>query len=111
MTNLGACTKMDTMDPIEFRESLSRSTPPAGVGKLLEALWLEARGNWDRAHEIAQSQKGRTAAAVHAYLHRKEGDLSNADYWYERAGRARIRGALEKEWQALVAELLGPEKE
>ncbi|MGQ0752606.1 MAG: hypothetical protein ACT4PS_18930 [Betaproteobacteria bacterium] len=111
MTNLWPCTKMDTMDLIEFRESLSRGTPPARVGKLLEALWHEAHGDWDRAHGIAQSQKGRTAAAVHAYLHRKEGDLSNADYWYERAGRARTRGGLEKEWQALVAELLGPGKE
>ena len=68
---------------------------------------IKARGDWNRAHEIAQSQKGRSAAAVHAYLHRKEGDLPNADYWYERAGRARTRGALEKEWESLVTELLG----
>jgi hypothetical protein len=102
---------MDIMDPLEFRESLSRGTPPAKIGRLLEALWHEARGDWDRAHEIAQSQKGRTAAAVHAYLHRKEGDLANADYWYERAERVRTRGSLEKEWQALVAELLEPGKE
>jgi hypothetical protein len=102
---------MDTMDLIEFRESLSRGTPPARVGRLLEALWHEAHGDWERAHEIAQSRKGRAAAAVHAYLHRKEGDLSNADYWYERAGRAHTRGALEKEWQALVAELLQTEEE
>ena len=102
---------MDTMDPVEFRASLSRSTPPEGVGRLLEALWHEAHGDWKRAHEIAQSQKGCNAAAVHAYLHRREGDLSNADYWYERAGRARTRGTLEKEWESLVTELLGTGKE
>ena len=103
--------KMDTMDLVEFRESLSGSEPPARLGKLLEALWHEAHGDWNRAHEIAQSQKGRTAAAVHAYLHRREGDLSNADYWYERAGRERTRGALDREWQALAAELLSAGKE
>jgi hypothetical protein len=103
--------KMDTMDLVEFRESLYASEPPARLGKLLEALWYEAHGDWNRAHEIAQSQKGRAAAAVHAYLHRREGDLSNADYWYERAGRERTRGALDREWQALAAELLNAGKE
>jgi recombinational DNA repair ATPase RecF len=99
------------MDLAEFRKSLSGRTPPAGSTELLEALWYEAHGNWERAHKIAQSKKGKAAAAVHAYLHRKEGDLSNADYWYERAGRERSRGALEQEWQALAAELLGRGKE
>jgi hypothetical protein len=89
----------------EFRKSLSAMEPPAGLGKLLQALWLEAHGEWDRAHKLAQSQKGKAAAAVHAYLHRKEGDLSNADYWYERAGAERPRGLLEKEWEALVIAL------
>jgi hypothetical protein len=103
--------KMDTMDLVEFRESLSGSEPPARLGKLLEALWHEAHGDWNRAHGIAQSQKGRAAAAVHAYLHRREGDLSNADYWYERAGRERTRGVLDWEWQALAAELLSAGKE
>lgn len=99
------------MDVDEFRESLSGSKPPARIDKLLEALWYEAHGDWERAHRIAQSQKGPVAAAVHAYLHRREGDLSNADYWYERAGRERTRGALEREWQALAAELLSAGKE
>lgn len=95
------------MDLVEFRKSLSRGKPPPGASALLEALWHEAHGDWDRAHKIAQSQKGKAAAAVHAYLHRREGDLSNADYWYERAGRSRTRGALDKEWEALATELLG----
>jgi hypothetical protein len=93
------------MDLGEFRKSLSAKVPPAGLAKLAQALWYEANGDWDRAHKLAQSQKGKAAAAVHAYLHRKEGDLSNADYWYERAGAERPRGLFEKEWEALVIAL------
>ena len=99
------------MDLSEFRKSLSAEAPPVGLGKLAQALWYEAHGDWNRAHKLAQSQKGKAAAAVHAYLHRKEGDLSNADYWYERAGSERPRGALEKEWEALVTALLNDGKE
>ena len=97
------------MDLTEFRKSLSGRTPPAGSTQLLEALWYEAHGDWERAHKIAQSQKGKAAAAVHAYLHRREGDLSNADYWYERAGRVRSGGPLDQEWQTLAADLLKKE--
>ena len=99
------------MDLGEFRKSLSAKAPPAGLSRLLQALWYEAHGDWDRAHKLAQSQKGKVAAVVHAYLHRKEGDLSNADYWYERAGSERPRGLLEKEWEALVAAILNRTKE
>ena len=99
------------MDLDEFRQSLSAKAPPAGLGELLQALWHEANGDWDRAHKLAQSQKGKVAAAVHAYLHRKEGDLSNADYWYERAGRERPKAALSKEWESLVAEFLREAKD
>lgn len=97
---------MDTMDLAKFRDSLACKAPPPGLSALLQALWHEARGDWARAHEIAQGSRGRAAAAVHAYLHRKEGDLSNADYWYERAGRERPRGPLEREWERLASELL-----
>ena len=97
------------MDLAEFRKSLSGRTPPAGSSELLEALWYEAHGDWQRAHKIAQSQKSKIAAAVHAYLHRREGDLSNADYWYERAGRARSHAPLDDEWQALATDLLKKE--
>ena len=98
------------MDLGEFRKSLAATAPPAGLSGLLQALWYEAHGDWDRAHKLAQSQKGKAAAAVHAYLHRKEGDLSNADYWYEKAGSERPRGLLEKEWEALVTALLNNAK-
>lgn len=99
------------MNLVEFRESLSGSRPPSGIDDLLQALWHEAHGEWQRAHSIVQGHKSRKAAAVHAYLHRREGDLANADYWYERAGRDRSRGTLEKEWDALATELLDARKE
>lgn len=111
MTNRCDWPKMHAMDIDEFRASFSGKTPPQGLPKELQALWFDANGDWDRAHKIVQSQKGEAAAAVHAYLHRKEGNYSNADYWYERAHRERPRGPLEKEWETLVEALLNEEKE
>jgi hypothetical protein len=73
----------------EFRGLLSQPKPPAGLGALLKALWHDARGDWDRAHRIAMDAKGRNAAWVHAYLHRKEGDLDNARHWYRKAHHRR----------------------
>lgn len=73
---------------------------------MLCALWWEARGDWTRAHEIAQEIDGRDAAWVHAYLHRKEGDIDNAGYWYRRAGRAPHAGSFDQEWDMLVGTLL-----
>lgn len=72
----------------------------------LRALCLEASGDWDGAHEIAQADDGSDAAWVHAYLHRREGDVGNAGYWYRRAGRPEGRGSLEEEWRAIATELL-----
>ncbi|HSQ03375.1 MAG TPA: hypothetical protein VLN59_05040 [Burkholderiales bacterium] len=94
------------MDPETFREYLAKDTAPRNVHPLLQALWHDAKGEWQRAHELAQSQPGYEAAAVHAYLHRKEGDLSNADYWYDRAGRKRQDIPLSVEWENLVRQLL-----
>lgn len=94
------------MDLAQFRQSLAADNPPRGLGRPLSALWHEARGDWERAHRIVQSEKGKTAAAVHAYLHRKEGDRDNARYWYERAGRAVPRVSHEKEWETLVRSFL-----
>jgi hypothetical protein len=83
--------------------------PPAGCGPALEALWLDARGDWEGAHAKAQEDPGRAGAWVHAYLHRKEGDGSNARYWYARAGRPPAEGEVGAEWEAIAAELLkGP---
>ncbi len=93
------------MDKHEFRQSLAAPTPPSGVSKLLQALWHDAKGDWTRAHEIVQSVKGTASARVHAYLHRKEGDLDNAAYWYDRAGTKPPRTSLVREWEILVKEL------
>jgi hypothetical protein len=77
-----------------------------GYELTLQALWHDARGDWARAHELAQADAGRDGAWVHAYLHRKEGDAGNAAYWYARAGRPVFRGTLDAEWAAITAELL-----
>ena len=90
----------------EFRDALAEPKPPAGLAAPLEALWYAARGDWDRAHRIVMDAKGRDAAWVHAYLHRKEGDLDNARYWYRKAHRPEATGTLEAEWEAIAADLL-----
>jgi hypothetical protein len=94
------------MDSRDFRESLAAGRPPRGLPGPLRALWHAARGNWNRAHDIVAAQDGRAAARVHAYLHRRQGDIVNADYWYYRAGAKRPRGALDKEWRTLVQQFL-----
>jgi hypothetical protein len=94
------------VDLADFEESLQGSAPPAGVSGTLEALWHERRGNWDRAHEIAQDIAGTDGSWVHAYLHRREGDLSNAAYWYRQARKPVARGNLDDEWRGIVEALL-----
>ncbi len=85
-----------------FRASLNQAAPPAELPAALAALWWDAKGEWARAHELVDSLETPEGMAVHAYLHRKEGAASNADYWYRRAGRRFHRPALEAEWAALV---------
>ena len=94
------------MNLAALRDSLARSRPPAGLAAPLAALWHDARGDWDRAHKLAMSARSRDAAWVHAYLHRKEGDLENARYWYGRARRPEGAGSLAAEWKAIATELL-----
>jgi hypothetical protein len=94
------------MDVLSFRASLDGDGPPTGVSLPLQALWWDAKGDWDRAHQCAQADDGADGAAVHAYLHRKEPDAANARYWYNRAGRTPAGGSLEDEWSQLVAELM-----
>jgi len=95
------------MNASEFRESALSGAKPEGLTPALLGLWTEARGEWNRAHEIVQEEGDGDSAWVHAYLHRKEGDLSNARYWYRRAGRPEARGSHEEEWDEMVAALLG----
>jgi hypothetical protein len=93
----------------EFRETLKADHPPRGLAAPLRALWHEGRDDWKRAHEIVQAERSKAAERVHAYLHRKEGDSANADYWYNRAGAERPRGRLETEWEDLVIGFLNAE--
>jgi len=95
------------MDLTDFRNSLVSATPPAGLSAELQALWFEARGDWGQAHGLVQGLESNAAAWVHAYLHRKEGDLSNAGYWYRRARKVKPGVSLASEWESLVATLLG----
>ena len=91
----------------EFRASLSEREPPAELPAALAALWWDAKGDWARAHGLVDELETPEGMAVHAYLHRKEGEAWNADYWYGRAGRGFHRAPLEAEWEALVEGLLG----
>lgn len=91
-----------TMDLAAFRASLVTAEPPAGLDLALRTLWWEAKGDWKQAHECAQADKTPIGASVHAYLHRVEGDLSNAGYWYNRAGRTPATGTLAAEWESLA---------
>jgi hypothetical protein len=90
----------------EFRQSLTDTQPPADLSTLLQALWHEARGDWNRAHEILQHDDSADGAWVHAYLHRVEGDAGNAAYWYRRAGKPVSLQSLGDEWNSLVSALL-----
>jgi hypothetical protein len=90
----------------EFRATLANKAPPEVLTTALKGLWWDAKGDWAEAHRCAQEQDDEIGAAVHAYLHRKEGDLSNAGGWYRRAGRTMPTGTLDSEWTDLTAELL-----
>jgi hypothetical protein len=89
-----------------FRKSLQQSQPPQELTAPLGGLWWDGKGDWARAHECAQKDKGPEGSWVHAYLHRKEGDQSNAAYWYARAARPPCGEPLEVEWLSIVKALL-----
>lgn len=89
----------------EFRASLSLAEPTQDLPAPLIALWWDAKGDWARAHGMVDDLETAEGMAVHAFLHRKEGAASNADYWYSRAGRDFRRPTLEAEWEALVERL------
>ena len=92
----------------DFYASLSDDAPAPGLQPALIALWWAAKGNWEGAHNIVQVESDASSAWVHAYLHRVEGDLGNAGYWYRRAGKTVATGALETEWEQMVSALLNP---
>lgn len=90
----------------EFRKCLSDTEPPANLSRALEGLWWDTKNDWARAHECAQQVEDTDGSWVHAYLHRKEGDLSNAAFWYRRAGKPICHEPLETEWTAIARSLL-----
>ncbi len=89
-----------------FQQSTDDANPPAELPLVLAALWWDAKGNWTMAHECAQQRETPAHAWVHAYLHRKEGDLTNARYWYRRAGRNEFTGSLQDEWRSITQALI-----
>ena len=89
----------------DFKSSRSGEAPPPDISPPLAALWWAAKGDWARAHAIVQDEAGVDAAWVHAYLHRVEGDLGNAGYWYRRAGQPVATGRVEAEWDRIVLAL------
>ena len=91
----------------DLKATLSVAAPAATLSPPLSALWWAAKGNWDRAHEIVQDESGAEAAWVHAYLHRVEGDLGNAGYWYRQAGQPVANDTLEAEWERIASTLGG----
>lgn len=94
------------MTLIEFSEPTKQVQPPEGISAALQAMWHNAKGDWEKAHSLAQSQDDADGAWVHAYLHRVEGDLGNAAYWYRRANRPVCDDALETEWESIVSAFL-----
>ncbi len=94
------------MDLRDFRKSLAADAPPAGLSPALEALWYAGRDDWDKAHRIVQDDPGEDAAWVHAHLHRLEGDMANADYWYRQARRTCPQGGTTEELWDIAAALL-----
>lgn len=98
------------MTPEEFKASLAETVPHDQLTAPLVALWWDAKGDWTRAHALVDELETVEGMAVHAYLHRKEGSASNADYWYARTGRGFHRPTLEAEWAALVEGLLLSDK-
>jgi hypothetical protein len=91
----------------QFRDSLRDQEPPSGLSVALAGLWWDAKGQWTRAHETAQQDESPSGAWVHAYLHRKEGDPSNAGYWYGRAGKTPSHSSFQQEWAEIADALLG----
>ncbi|RPD46639.1 hypothetical protein [Paracnuella aquatica] len=90
------------MDTKKFLQSVQENHPPTGISTCLQALWFDAKEDWEEAHRLIQDEPGSMPGRIHAYLHRKEGDSANAGYWYRRAGVSPFTGSLQEEWRHLV---------
>ena len=89
-----------------FQQSLGTTAPPDNSSVYLQSLWYDGKGNWEQAHNVIQDVNDKTAAWIHAYLHRKEGDVWNANYWYTRAGKRMPGYSLDQEWEEIVKAML-----
>jgi hypothetical protein len=96
----------DAMDFSDFKRSLAKAKPPAGVAPALAALWWAGKDEWEKAHRIVMDEARKDCAWVHAYLHRVEGDLANARYWYRQAQRPVPTKPLAAEWEEITTTLL-----
>jgi hypothetical protein len=94
------------MNLTNFKESLRNEHLPEGLSVYAQAMWYDARNDWEKAHQLIQDLTDKNAAWIHAYLHRKEGDTWNADYWYRKASRKRPDLSLNEEWDQITSELL-----
>jgi len=91
----------------ELTSAIAQGQPcPSDLPPALQGLWIDKQGDWDKAHQIVQNAPDRDSAWVHAYLHREEGDLGNASYWYRRAGRTKSNASLAQEWEDIAQALL-----
>lgn len=86
----------------DFKISLHNHQPDEQLSVQLKSLWYDGKGNWQLAHEQVDHLNDSASCHIHAYLHRKEGDIWNADYWYRRAKKVRPEISLEAEWEQLV---------
>jgi hypothetical protein len=93
----------------EFILSVEGKNAPAGINDFLLALWYDKKGEWDKSHEISQNLNNASGYWIHAYLHRKEGDLGNAAYWYQRAGKELPQSSISEEWRNLLVYFIDPE--
>jgi hypothetical protein len=89
-----------------FLDSLDQASPPADLSGLALAVWHGLRGEWDAAHDIAQEDPSANGSWVHAWLHRIEGDLGNAGYWYRLAGQPRATDDTREEGIRIARSLL-----
>jgi hypothetical protein len=94
------------MDLAGFKASVDAAAPAEGLSRPLMALWWMKKGDWEQAHSTAQADHSKNGAWVHGHLHRVEGDLDNAGYWYGQAGRSRSTRPVDEEWDDIAATLL-----
>ena len=94
------------MDFDVFKQSLTAKTPPANSNVYLQSLWYDAKGDWEQAHTLIQDVEGKQAAWIHAHLHRCEGDVWNANYWYTKAAQRMPGYSFEQEWEEIVKAML-----